>query len=105
MTDTVGVGQDVTLTCARPTNKYKSTTLFWIRLVSGNLPEFLGGTFSFDYDGVNNTPHVITKQQPGTFVLHIKKAELSDTGLYYCINVDQLHMTLLKGIFLRIEGK
>ncbi|XP_062282199.1 uncharacterized protein LOC133986396 [Scomber scombrus] len=101
VTETVGVGDDVTLTCTRPT---KTTTLFWIRLVAGNLPEFLGGTYSFAHDGVNKTPRITTKQEPGTFVLHINKAELSDTGLYYCINVAELNMTLLKGTFLRIEG-
>ncbi|XP_062282220.1 signal-regulatory protein beta-2-like [Scomber scombrus] len=104
VTKTVGVGDDVTLTCTRQTSAYKTTTLFWIRLVGGNLPEFLGGTHSFDYDGVNKTPHIITKQQPGTFVLHINKAELNDTGLYYCMNVDRLNMALLKGTFLRIKG-
>ncbi|XP_053179649.1 uncharacterized protein LOC128362824 [Scomber japonicus] len=105
VTETVGVGDDVTLTCTRSVTP--TTTLFWIRLVAGNLPEFLGGTYSFNNGGVNktpHTPHITTKQEPGTFVLHINKAELSDTGLYYCINVGELNMTLLKGTFLRIEG-
>ena len=102
---TVGVGDNVTLTCIRQRAESETTTLFWIRLVSGNVPEFLGGTFAFDYDGVDKTTRITTKQEPGTFVLHINKAKLSDAGLYYCIKVDQLNMTLLKGTFLRIKGK
>ncbi|XP_062282219.1 signal-regulatory protein beta-2-like [Scomber scombrus] len=102
VTETVGVGHYVTLTCTRQKSEYEAN-LYWIRLIGGNLPEFMGGTFSFDYDGVNKTPRITTKQQPGKFVLHINKAELSDTGLYYCIKVDGLNMTLLKGTFLRIE--
>ncbi|XP_042274188.1 uncharacterized protein LOC121901461 [Thunnus maccoyii] len=104
VTKTVDVGDDVTLTCIRQKAESGATTLFWIRLVSGNVPEFLGGTFAFDYDGVDKTTRITTKQEPGTFVLHINKAKLSDTGLYYCIKVDLLNMTLLKGTFLRIEG-
>ncbi|XP_071314245.1 signal-regulatory protein beta-2-like [Trachinotus anak] len=102
-TKTVDVGEDVKLTCTRKTSDH-DVTLFWIRLVSGNLPEFLGGTFAFDYDGVNETPRITAKQGPGTFLLHISEAELSDTGLYYCIKVDVLDMKFLKGTFLRIKG-
>ncbi|XP_047441529.1 uncharacterized protein LOC125008363 [Mugil cephalus] len=102
-TQTVDVGDDVTLTCPRQTSMYQ-VTLHWIRLVSGNWPEFLGGTFNFDHDGVNKTPHITAKQQPGTFILHISQTTLSDTGVYYCIKVDSLHMTFLNGTFLRIKG-
>ncbi|XP_068571664.1 uncharacterized protein [Cebidichthys violaceus] len=103
--ETKSVGQNVTLTC--PRNKtLEASSLFWIRLVSGNLPEFFQGTFTFkyDYDGVNTTPHITTKQEPGTFLLHIHQAKLSDTGVYYCLRVIELDMTLLKGTFLRIGG-
>ncbi|XP_026214205.1 uncharacterized protein LOC113160953 [Anabas testudineus] len=53
------------------------------------MPEFLGGTFSFNYTSVNETPqhqtpHITAKQEPGTFVLKISETELSDTGLYDC---------------------
>uniref|UniRef100_A0A4W6FCJ8 Ig-like domain-containing protein n=1 Tax=Lates calcarifer TaxID=8187 RepID=A0A4W6FCJ8_LATCA len=89
LTKIVDVGDDVKLTCPRQTSDH-SINLFWIRLVSGDLPEFLGGTFSFDYDGVNKTPRITAKQEPGTFILLISKTELSDTGVYYCIKAKQL---------------
>ncbi|TKS72083.1 Signal-regulatory protein beta-2 [Collichthys lucidus] len=100
---TVGVGDDVNLTCTRQKSSGQGT-LFWIRLVSGNFLKFLGGTYSFDYNGVNKTPHMTTKQEPGTFLLQIHETKLSDTGLYYCIKINQLEMTFLKGTFLRIKG-
>ncbi|XP_023008521.2 uncharacterized protein LOC101467488 [Maylandia zebra] len=102
-TKTIGVGENATLTCARPTSEYDAT-LYWIRIVSGSWPELLGGTFAFDYAGVNKTPHITTKQEPGTFILEIIEVNQSDTGLYYCIKVRQLAMTFLKGTFLRIKG-
>ncbi|KAL3973337.1 motilin receptor [Sarotherodon galilaeus] len=101
-TKTIGAGENVTLTCARPTSDYDAT-LYWIRIVSGSWPEFLGGTFAFDYVGVNKTPHITTKQEPGTFILEITEVNQSDTGLYYCIKVKLLAMTFLKGTFLRIK--
>ncbi|XP_019113987.2 uncharacterized protein LOC109138415 [Larimichthys crocea] len=101
---TVGVGDDVNLTCARQTSKLITETLFWIRLVSGNMPEFLGGTHSFDYEDVNKTPRMTTKQEPGTFLLQIHETKLSDTGHYYCIKINQLKMTFLNATFLRIKG-
>lgn len=103
-TKTIGVGENVTLTCERPTSEYEAT-LYWIRIVSGSWPEFLGGTFTFDYDGVNTTPHITAKQEPGTFILEISQTRLSDTGLYYCIKVDQLDMEFLNATFLKIKGK
>ncbi|KAM7417265.1 hypothetical protein PAMA_017085 [Pampus argenteus] len=104
VTKTVGVGDDVTLTCTRNRSQH-GATLFWIRLVDGNLPEFLGGTFGFDYDDDdNNTSHITAKQEPGTFVLHINKSKTSDTGLYYCIKVKRLQLTFLNVTFLRIKG-
>ncbi|XP_019217925.1 uncharacterized protein LOC100695534 isoform X2 [Oreochromis niloticus] len=102
-TKTMGAGENVTLTCARPASDYDAT-LYWIRIVSGSWPEFLGGTFAFDYVGVNKTPHITTKQEPGTFILEITEVNQSDTGLYYCIKVKLLAMTFLKGTFLRIKG-
>ncbi|XP_076732339.1 uncharacterized protein LOC101478499 [Maylandia zebra] len=102
-TKTTGVGENVTLTCERPTSEYEAT-LYWIRIVSGSWPEFMGGTFTFDYDGVNTTPHITAKQEPGTFILEISQTRLSDTGLYYCIKVDQLDMDFLNATFLKIKG-
>ncbi|XP_068571282.1 signal-regulatory protein beta-2-like isoform X2 [Cebidichthys violaceus] len=101
--ETKSVGQDVTLSCAR-TKSVETSSLFWIRLVSGNLPEFFRGTFTFDYDGVNTTPRITTKQENETFLLHIHQAKLSDTGVYYCFRVNRLDVILLNGTFLRIGG-
>ncbi|XP_028272774.1 signal-regulatory protein beta-2-like [Parambassis ranga] len=102
---TVDVGQSVTLTCSRKTSLIQES-LYWIRLISGSWPEVLGGTFTFNYDDVNKTPHVTTTQGPGTFILKIKKAELSDTGVYYCMKVNsvQLNMEFVTGSFLRVKG-
>uniref|UniRef100_A0A8C2WQS9 Ig-like domain-containing protein n=1 Tax=Cyclopterus lumpus TaxID=8103 RepID=A0A8C2WQS9_CYCLU len=100
-TKTVGVGQNVTLTCARDTSLIRETW-FWIRIVSGNSPESLGGTYNFNYDDSDKTLHITTKQEPGTFLLHIHEAKLSDVGLYSCIKVNQLNLTFLKGTFLSI---
>ncbi|XP_070769866.1 signal-regulatory protein beta-2-like [Enoplosus armatus] len=102
-TKTVGVGDDVTLSCTRQTSDH-TAKLFWIRLVSGNLPEFLGGTVSFNHYGVNKTPRITSKQEPGSFVLHINNTKISDTGVYYCIKVHYLKMTFLNGTFLSIKG-
>uniref|UniRef100_A0A3P8NIG3 Ig-like domain-containing protein n=1 Tax=Astatotilapia calliptera TaxID=8154 RepID=A0A3P8NIG3_ASTCA len=104
VTKTVDVGQNVTLSCIRQSTLLHQETLFWIRLVSGNQFEFLGGTFTFDYDDVNNTSHITVKQEPGTFIMQISKTKLSDTGFYYCIKVRQLAMTFLEGTFLTIKG-
>uniref|UniRef100_A0A8C3A723 Novel immune-type receptor 13 n=1 Tax=Cyclopterus lumpus TaxID=8103 RepID=A0A8C3A723_CYCLU len=100
-TKTVGVGQNVTLTCARDTSLIRETW-FWIRIVSGNSPEFLGGTYTFIYDDSDKILRITTKQEPGTFLLHIHEAKLSDAGLYSCIKVNQLNLTFLKGTFLSI---
>ncbi|XP_068590507.1 signal-regulatory protein beta-2-like [Cebidichthys violaceus] len=102
-TKTVGVGQNVTLTCDRR-HSWQSTYLFWIRLVSETFPEILGGTIAHDYDVVKETRHITAKQEPGKFVLHINKTQLSDTAVYYCMKVSLSTMTFSKGIFLRIKG-
>uniref|UniRef100_A0A8D0AQG5 Ig-like domain-containing protein n=1 Tax=Sander lucioperca TaxID=283035 RepID=A0A8D0AQG5_SANLU len=104
-TKTVGVGEDVTLNCNRQESDY-TAALFWIRLVSGNFPEFLAGTLviDYDFDVVNKTPHISAKQVPGTFILHINKTKPSDTGVYYCIKVKgRTIMTFLNGTLLRIK--
>ncbi|XP_062282198.1 uncharacterized protein LOC133986393 [Scomber scombrus] len=102
-TKTVDVGQNVTLTCNR--QKSSQSNLFWIRVVSGTFPEILGGTYTFDYNAVDQYNHHITaKQGPGTFVLHITETQLSDTAVYYCINVKNTRMTFLSGTFLRVKG-
>ncbi|XP_030252041.1 signal-regulatory protein beta-2-like [Sparus aurata] len=102
-TKTVGVGQNVTLTCDRQTRHY--TYLYWIRLVSGNFPEFLGGTFAANVEDFVQTYRITTKQEPGKFVLYIPEAQLSDTAIYYCITVKTFKMAFMKGTFLTIKGK
>ncbi|XP_068571278.1 signal-regulatory protein beta-2-like [Cebidichthys violaceus] len=102
-TKTVGVGQNVTLTCDRR-HSWRSTYLFWIRLVSETFPEILGGIIANNYDVVKETRHITAKQEPGKFVLYINKTQLSDTAVYYCMKVSFSTMTFSKGIFLRIKG-
>ncbi|XP_062250064.1 uncharacterized protein LOC133959018 [Platichthys flesus] len=102
-TKTVDVGHEVKLTCRRQKTDF-TAMLFWIRFVSGNLPEFLGGTYYYDHTGVNKTPHFTVKQEPGSFVLYINKAEPSDAGVYYCMEQLNLDMKLLIGTFLKITG-
>uniref|UniRef100_A0A3Q2D889 Ig-like domain-containing protein n=1 Tax=Cyprinodon variegatus TaxID=28743 RepID=A0A3Q2D889_CYPVA len=101
---TVTAGQNVTLTCPRQTATLYQETLYWIRLVSGNWPEFLGATFNFEFDEVSKIPYIETKQDQGEFLLHINEAQQNDTGLYYCIKVRQLDFIFMNGTFLKIKG-
>ncbi|XP_054872858.1 signal-regulatory protein beta-2-like [Amphiprion ocellaris] len=78
--------------------------LFWIRFFAGNLPEILGKTFSFDYNDKKEISRIKTKQEPGRFVLHIRKTEQSDTAFYYCLISQHRSIRFLEGIFLRVEG-
>uniref|UniRef100_A0A3B4TDP0 Ig-like domain-containing protein n=1 Tax=Seriola dumerili TaxID=41447 RepID=A0A3B4TDP0_SERDU len=106
-TKTVNVGETVTLTCTRQGTS-KSARLFWIRLVSGTFPEGLGGQvtyFSFDENSVKETHHTEAKQKLEKLEKHISKAQFSDTAIYYCLQVEKLDITFLKGIFLRVKGK
>ncbi|XP_031159119.1 signal-regulatory protein beta-2-like isoform X1 [Sander lucioperca] len=102
VTKTVCVGEDVTLTCSRPSGL--SGYLFWIRVVAGNFPEMLGATYTFDNGNVNKTPRITAKQEPGTFVLHITKTELSDTAFYYCEQVVELQTTFLNKTSLKVKA-
>ncbi|CAJ1059002.1 uncharacterized protein LOC108895065 [Xyrichtys novacula] len=102
-TKTVSVGDDVTLECPRETSEIKAN-LFWFRLVSGDLPEFLGGTYSLNHGSITDIPNFTVKKKPETFVLIINKTELSDTGLYFCVKQDLLEVRLLKGTFLTMKG-
>uniref|UniRef100_A0A3P9PH01 Ig-like domain-containing protein n=1 Tax=Poecilia reticulata TaxID=8081 RepID=A0A3P9PH01_POERE len=102
---TVTVGQNVTLSCPRQTSALYRETFYWIRLVSGNWPEFLGATVNLKIDDVSKIPHIQTKQEEGEFHLHINEAKRNDTGLYYCIKVKQLEFIFMKGTFLKIRGQ
>uniref|UniRef100_A0A672IQE9 Ig-like domain-containing protein n=1 Tax=Salarias fasciatus TaxID=181472 RepID=A0A672IQE9_SALFA len=97
----VAAQQNVTLTCPRKIGHKEN--LFWIRIISGHQPEFLGGTYGFDYDGVHQTPHFTTKQEPETFILNIHQSQISDTGLYYCIGTETLEMSFVRGVFLMVK--
>uniref|UniRef100_A0A672INB9 Ig-like domain-containing protein n=1 Tax=Salarias fasciatus TaxID=181472 RepID=A0A672INB9_SALFA len=94
--------QNVTLTCPR-TLGHKEL-MYWIRIISGHQSEFLGGTYGFDYSPVHQTRHFTTKQELGTFILHIHQTQISDTGLYYCIQTETLEMTFVRGVFLKVKG-
>uniref|UniRef100_A0A8C5HDT7 Ig-like domain-containing protein n=1 Tax=Gouania willdenowi TaxID=441366 RepID=A0A8C5HDT7_GOUWI len=91
---TVHVKQDVALTCAyqEPSN------IFWIRIILGHWPEFLGGT-----KVPARSDHITTKQEPGTFVLRISEAKLNDTGLYYCVKNEWLNWTFVTGHFIKVK--
>ncbi|KAM4555806.1 uncharacterized protein PAE49_014755 [Odontesthes bonariensis] len=104
ITTTVPVGQNVTLTCPYQTASSARGTFHWIRLVSGNWPEFLGGTFHFKFDEVDVTDNIIVKHKPGNFILQFNGAKLSDTGLYYCIRINLVDVAFLYGTFLEIKG-
>ncbi|XP_014901751.1 uncharacterized protein LOC106955840 [Poecilia latipinna] len=101
---TVTAGQNVTLSCPRKTSALYRETFYWIRLVSGNWPEFLGSTVNFKIDDVSKIPHIQTKQEEKEFILHINEAKRNDTGLYYCIKIRQLDFIFMKGTFLKIES-
>ncbi|XP_023184709.1 uncharacterized protein LOC111607084 isoform X1 [Xiphophorus maculatus] len=103
-TKTIQVGENVTLTCPRlPTSQ--SQNLFWVKFSSGNWPESLGQTITVDYERVLQIRHFTSKQEKGTFVLHIKEAQHNDTGLYYCIKVESLKLIFEYGILLKTEGQ
>lgn len=76
-----------------------------MRVVAGNLPEVLGATYTFDQGTVNETPRITTKQETGTFVLHIIQTQLNDTAFYYCEEVIELKTTKWNITFLRVKGK
>ncbi|XP_076595885.1 signal-regulatory protein beta-2-like [Chaetodon auriga] len=103
VTKTVGVGQSVTLSCTHQRSG-DIETLFWIKLVPGKLPEILGRATSFDYDFVNEIPHITFTREPGRFDLSITETKLSDTAFYYCLKSEQYKIMFLKGAFLRVEG-
>ncbi|XP_037317850.2 uncharacterized protein LOC119211222 isoform X2 [Pungitius pungitius] len=92
-TRTVAVGSDVKLSCARES----SGSVFWIRLVPGNVPEYLMKSNSFKNNG-----HITATQQPGTLDLHIDKASLRDAAVYYCFKTFQKGLTFLKATDLRV---
>ncbi|XP_041800551.1 signal-regulatory protein beta-2-like [Chelmon rostratus] len=97
------IGQSATLTCTHQRSQ-DVETLFWIKLVAGNLPDILGKASSFDEKNVKEISHMILKQEPGRFVLNITETRLTDTAFYYCLKSRRFSITFLKGVFLRVEG-
>lgn len=94
MTETVGT--TVTLKCPRTTGEL----LFWIRAVPGTLPELLGQLSNQEHDG----PHFKTRPETRSFVLVIKKASETDTGLYLCTKKGKTWSFLMR-VDLTIAGK
>ncbi|XP_067454484.1 signal-regulatory protein beta-2-like [Thunnus thynnus] len=94
-TKTVHVGDNVRLTCTRES----FGTIFWFKLVSENVPQVLARTY-----GSEDDPRITAIEEPGKFVLRIKKAKLSDTGVYYCVRTPKQKLIFLKGTHLKVEG-
>ncbi|XP_068181284.1 uncharacterized protein [Antennarius striatus] len=93
---TCDVGEYIKLTCSAENFR----NLFWIRFISGKDPEVLGRTFSknrFD-------PHIQIALEREGFVLRIANPMVSDTGLYYCMEMKR-NPKFLKGTDLRVKGK
>ncbi|XP_069576150.1 uncharacterized protein [Brachyistius frenatus] len=95
-TKTVRVGDDVKLSCANTVRG----SLFWIRPVSGNFPEVLGRSYSFR--SVHH--HIRAQVENRSFLLYISKANLSDTAVYYCVEVREQSFKFVKGTSLIVEG-
>lgn len=85
----------MTLKC--PCKSFQS--VYWIRLIPGNLPEVLGK--ALNSMGVDS--RIRTTDESGAFFLRIKKTKLSDTGVYFCMQMQKI-LTFLKGADLRVEG-
>lgn len=95
-TKTAAVGENVALTCrCGPLD-----TVFWIRPVSGKLPEVYKTFSSASFD-----PRIRSTEESGAFVLRITKATQRDTGVYYCVKTEKQNLTLLKGVDLKVQGK
>ncbi|XP_068181285.1 uncharacterized protein [Antennarius striatus] len=91
---TCDVGEYIKLTCSAENFR----NLFWIRFISGKDPEVLGRTFSknrFD-------PHIQIALEREGFVLRIANPMVSDTGLYYCMEMKR-NPKFLKGTDLRVK--
>uniref|UniRef100_A0A672IND4 Ig-like domain-containing protein n=1 Tax=Salarias fasciatus TaxID=181472 RepID=A0A672IND4_SALFA len=101
----VAAQQNVTLECPREKSLGTSQYMYWIRIIPGHQPEFLGGTMVIDFNDINKTPHFTTKQEPGTFILHIHQTQNNDTGLYYCIRTSWNNMSFLRGVFLEVQAE
>ncbi|XP_041846591.1 uncharacterized protein LOC121643299 isoform X2 [Melanotaenia boesemani] len=90
-TKTNHVGDSVKLTCSRRS----AGDIFWMRAVWGNSFEVLNTTYT--------KRDVIVQREPGILDLKIKKAKLSDAGVYICMRKYDGKDTVLNLTYLRIE--
>ncbi|XP_061691028.1 uncharacterized protein LOC133508713 isoform X2 [Syngnathoides biaculeatus] len=83
--------------------------LSWMRLVSGNFPEFLANMPIYDVNesklwSSNSKSRITAKQEPGMFVLEIRHVQKSDMAVYYCVSWNWVQkMTFVNGIFLQVK--
>ena len=79
----------------------KSTaSMFWIRLVSGKVPEVLAKSFG----DVSVDPRITPSIESGSFDLKINTTKISDTGVYFCLIFGK-ELTFLQQTELRVKGK
>lgn len=83
------------MTCSRTS----TVILLWIRLVSGKLPEFLGKSSLPD----SAVSRITTTLESRTFVLRIKRANISDTGVYVCMAMEK-KIRFIKRVDLKVKG-
>ncbi|KAM3613024.1 uncharacterized protein V6R79_018962 [Siganus canaliculatus] len=93
----VSEGDNVALECEQYGNTFNN--MFWIRVVSGRIPEVLGQTFK----STSVDPRIRVTIESGRFFLRITGAELNDTAVYFCLKT-QPNVTFLKGAELRVQG-
>ncbi|XP_007550335.2 uncharacterized protein LOC103136839 [Poecilia formosa] len=99
---TIAVGETATFSCERHSSGAVGS-LFWIKLIPGKMPDILGSTFTFNYPKSNTYSRISTKQEPGSFVLHLARRRLSDTAFYFCLRTQKHNLTFLNGTLLRIK--
>lgn len=74
--------------------------MFWVRVVSGRIPEVLGETFR----SMSVDPRIRVTLESERFFLRITGAELNDTAVYFCLKT-QPNVTFLRGTDLRVQGE
>ncbi|XP_075868427.1 uncharacterized protein LOC142877810 isoform X2 [Nelusetta ayraudi] len=102
-TMTADVGDVVTLRCPRDPTDYQSI-LYWMRFLSGQLPEFFRAAIMYKDDPVSTHGHITVKSSPGTFIIQINETTQKDGGVYLCLKMKFKTLTFLKVIYLRVQG-
>uniref|UniRef100_A0A3B3DFU9 Ig-like domain-containing protein n=1 Tax=Oryzias melastigma TaxID=30732 RepID=A0A3B3DFU9_ORYME len=100
-TKAANAGDDVTLSCYSESRDFG--IFFWIKVVPGKMPEFVGKGFSND-DKETKIGHFTTKQDEGNCILQIAKAKTSDSAFYYCLKTIGFERFFMKAVFLEIKG-